>query len=199
MIPAPIKNLIDLLKALPSIGPRQATRLAFYIFNSGKGKAAEFAEAFTGLGQMKTCADCFFVHQNAGASCDICGDQKRRQDIVAIVERETDLISIEKTKKFAGRYLIVGELQKGNLLDPAQKMKLGHLKTTAQKLPGGAVDEIIIATNPTTYGDLSAAMIAQELRGAAKKITRLGRGIPTGGEIEFADEETLGGALEHRS
>lgn len=199
MIPAPIKSLIDLLKSLPSIGPRQATRLAFHIFNLGKGKAAEFTEAFAGLAQMKTCANCFFVHQNAAALCDVCGDAKRRQDIVAVVEKETDLITIEKTKKFAGRYLIIGELQRGNLLDPAQKIKLGHLKSILQKLPGGIAEEVIIATNPTTYGDLSASMIAQELRGAAKKITRLGRGIPTGGEIEFADEETLGGALEHRS
>ncbi|MBI2075393.1 MAG: recombination protein RecR [Candidatus Harrisonbacteria bacterium] len=198
MLPSPIKNLIDLLTELPSIGPRQATRLAFHITNLGKAKIAEFARALQGLDAMKTCAQCFLVHQNMGALCAICESPKRRADIIAVVEKETDLVSIEKAGNFNGRYLVIGELTKGALLAPDQKLKLQHLKSLAKKLPGGTHEEIIIATNPTTYGDLSAAVIAQELKGAAKKISRLGRGIPTGGEIEFADEETLRQSLQHR-
>ncbi|MDO8585059.1 MAG: toprim domain-containing protein [bacterium] len=198
MLPAPIKTLIDLLTELPSIGPRQATRLAFYITNLGKAKATEFADAFAGLASVKPCAQCFLIHQNAGNLCGICSNPKRRADVIAVVEKETDLMSLEKAGNFMGRYLVIGELTKGALLQPDQKLKLQHLKSTAQKLPGGVAEEIILATNPTTYGDLSAAIIAQELKGAAKKMTRLGRGIPTGGEIEFADEETLRQSLEHR-
>lgn len=198
MLPPPIKTLIDLLTELPSIGPRQATRLAFYIANLGKSKIAEFAAAFVGLDAMKSCAKCFLIHQNIGTLCAICENPKRRNDLFAIVEKETDLISLERAGNFTGRYLIIGELAKGAMLAPDQKLKLQHLKSLIKKLPDGIASEIIIATNPTTYGDLSAAVIAKELAGVTKKITRLGRGIPTGGEIEFADEETLRQSLEHR-
>lgn len=198
MLPPPLKTLIDLLTELPSIGPRQATRLTFYITNLGKAKAAEFADAFAGLTNVRPCAQCFLIHQNTGNLCTICENPKRRGDIFAIVEKETDLMSLEKAGNFIGRYLVIGELTKGAILAPDQKLKLQHLKSMAKKLPDGIASEVIIATNPTTYGDLSAAVIAKELEGAAKKITRLGRGIPTGGEIEFADEETLRQSLEHR-
>lgn len=199
MLPQPIKILIDLLTELPSIGPRQATRLAFHITNLGKGKIAEFAGAFAGLTAMKPCAQCFLIHQNSGNLCAICENPKRRPDVIAVVEKETDLMSLEKAGNFIGRYLVIGELTKGALLAPDQKLKLQHLKSLTKKLPDGVASEIVIATNPTTYGDLSAAVIAKELDGAAKKITRLGRGIPTGGEIEFADEATLNSALRNRS
>lgn len=123
-----------------------------------------------------------------------------------IVEKETDLISIERTKKFKGRYLILGDLKKGGFLEPEQKLRLNNLKSFIKKsCPDPAegkpcqIEEIIIATNPTTYGDLNAMIIQKELEGYAKKFSRLGRGIPTGGEIEFADEETLEQALERRS
>lgn len=198
MLPPPLKTLIDLLTELPSIGPRQATRLAFHITNLGKAKIAELARAFSGLDAMKPCAQCFLIHQNTGTLCAICENPKRRPDIIAVVEKETDLMSLERAGNFIGRYLVIGELTKGAILQSDQKLKLQHLKSMVKKLPDGAAAEIIIATNPTTYGDLSAAVIAKELEGAAKKITRLGRGIPTGGEIEFADEETLRQSLEHR-
>ena len=103
---------------------------------------------------------------------------------------------MERPRKFNGRYLILGELNKAGILESGQKLRLNNLKTFISKELGGQAEEIIIATNPTTYGDLSASIITKELAGFAKKITRLGRGIPTGGEIEFADEDTLGAALE---
>jgi recombination protein RecR len=115
-----------------------------------------------------------------------------------IVEKETDLMSIERTRKFNGRYLIIGELTKGGILDASQRLRISHLKSVIEKALSGQADEIIIATNPTTYGDLNAMVIKNELEGYAKKFTRLGRGIPTGGEIEFADEDTLEQALERR-
>lgn len=115
-----------------------------------------------------------------------------------LVEKETDLISLERPKKFNGRYLIIGELSKNGSLESYQKMRLNNLKTFIEKEFGGQAEEIVIATNPTSYGDLQAAIIAKEFEELTKKITRLGRGIPTGGEIEFADEETLGAALERR-
>ena len=115
-----------------------------------------------------------------------------------IIEKETDLVSLERPKKFKGRYLILGELLKSGVLESGQKLRLNNLKSFIKKELNGQAEEIIIATNPTVYGDLQAMIIAKEFNNMAKKITRLGRGIPTGGEIEFADEETLGQALERR-
>lgn len=198
MLPPSLKRLADLLTTLPSIGPRQGLRLAFYIMNLGAAKIAEFSEAFLQLSSLKICANCFFIHGNPDGLCDICRNPQRTPALIAIVEKETDLMSLEKTKKFMGQYLVIGELTKSGVLDHLQKMKLASLITRIRKLPGGVADEIILAINPTTYGDLSAMVIAKELTGCARKITRLGRGIPTGGEIEFADEETLGAALERR-
>ncbi len=197
MIPRPIKHLVDLLTTLPSIGPRQATRLAFHISNLGQAKAVEFANAMTGLAKIRPCVECFFIHEENAELCKICSDASRKKDLIAIVEKETDLISLERPKKFTGRYLVLGELRRGAVLNEIQKMKLQHLKITLAKT-GCPAEEILIATNPTTYGDLAATVIEEHLKDSAKKITRLGRGIPTGGEIEFADEETLGKALDNR-
>ncbi len=113
------------------------------------------------------------------------------------MEKETDLLSIENTSKFKGRYLVLGDLKKNGALDIQQKLRLNALKSLVKK-QDYLLEEIIIAVNPTTYGDLNADIIAKELKPFAKKISRLGRGIPTGGEIEFADKETLSEAIERR-
>ncbi len=197
MLPDEIRNFIKVFSALPSIGIRQATRLAFKLVNSGKTTIDETAKAISDLRFLKLCSKCFFVFQGPEQLCSICSDPRRRGDIIAVIEKETDLISIEKTGKFKGRYLILGELAKSGELDASQKLRLNHLKTILKK-DFGIAEEIILALNPTTYGDLNALIISKELEGSAKKITRLGRGIPTGGEIEFADEETLKNALERR-
>lgn len=183
---------------MPGIGIRQATRLAFKLINSGRNRIEETAKAISDLKYLKICSQCFFVYSSTSALCDICRDPHRQKDIIAIIEKETDLISLERTKKFKGHYLILGEFTKTGFLESAQKLRLNHLKNRIKKEFGQA-EEIIIAFNPTTYGDLNFSMIAKELSPFAKKITRLGRGIPTGGEIEFADEETLGSAIERRT
>lgn len=194
----PIKNFVDLFSKLPSIGPRQATRLAFYIAGLGKGKIRELAEVVDGLGRIVTCNRCFRTHTGHETMCAICSDQKRNHSLIAIVEKETDLLSLERTHKFPGRYLVIGELAKTGDLNPEQKLRLVSLKTFIQKDLGGRSEEIILALNPTSYGDLGASVLAKELKDATQKITRLGRGIPTGGEIEFADKDTLESALERR-
>ncbi|MEK7062292.1 MAG: toprim domain-containing protein, partial [Patescibacteria group bacterium] len=184
---------------LPGIGPRQAMRLAFKLVAGGKNKIEELSKSISELKNLKLCSQCFFIHSNFENLCDICKNPNRRKDIIMIVEKETDIISLERPRKFNGRYLILGELNKAGILESGQKLRLNNLKTFISKELGGQAEEIIIATNPTTYGDLSASIITKELAGFAKKITRLGRGIPTGGEIEFADEDTLGAALERRN
>lgn len=199
MLSQPVKKFIDVFSELPGIGPRQATRLAFKLIGGGKNKIEELAKTIYELINLKICANCFFIHSNAENLCDICKNSNRKKEIIMIVEKETDLISLEKPKKFNGRYLVLGELTKNGILESGQKLRLNNLKNFIKKELAGSAEEIIIATNPTTYGDLNASIIAKELNGFAKKITRLGRGIPTGGEIEFTDEETLSSALERRN
>lgn len=199
MTPNFIKNFVNTFSGLPGIGPRQATRLAFKLIARGENKIEETARAVLELKNLKLCRQCFFIYSGTNDLCDICGNKNRRKDIIMIVEKETDVLSLERPKKYNGRYLILGELAKSGVLESLQKLRLNNLKTFISKECGGKAEEIVIATNPTTHGDLNAIIIARELEGFAKKITRLGRGIPTGGEIEFADEETLSSAIERRN
>ena len=210
MIPDAVKRFIDALASLPSIGPRQATRTAFYLIRRGTGAIADLSRAVADLASLRTCSRCFLPYEAlgkfaprsaaAGANenrCSICADTKRNHAIVAVVERETDLISLERSKRFSGRYLILGEIARDGVLEPEQKLRLQHLIHTLKRECGQA-EEIILALNPGILGDLESSVIAQRLKPITKKITRLGRGLPTGGEIEFADEDTLAGALENR-
>ncbi len=202
-LPPPIQNVVDELSELPSIGPRQAIRLAFHLIGEGKQNIRSLAMSIAELGSIKTCERCFFIHQNDGPFCDICKNPHRAQNVVMVVEKETDLVSIENTGKFSGRYFVIGEIPKTGFLDDAQKLRLQSLKSFIEKPApaglGGRAEEIIFAFNPTSLGDLQSSLLMKELAPLAKKTSRLGRGLPTGGEIEFADDDTLGSALERRN
>ena len=230
-LPNSLEALIVRLAELPSIGPRQATRLAFHLLAQGTQRLRLLAENIDELGTLKLCARCFFpttqseprpsegvgaARQNLGGLCPVCADPKRDQKIIMIVEKETDLITVERTGKFSGRYLIIGPIGKIGILEEWQKLRLAALKATIERDLGpstgsgqagqapqssaaGQAEEIILGFNPTSHGDWHAETLAKELAPLAKKMTRLGRGLPTGGEIEFADDDTLGAALERRS
>src|SRR3989344_4154816 len=133
MLPDNIKYFVELFSKLPSIGPRQATRLAFHIASLGKGKIREIAEAVDGLSILATCSRCFRTHLGKDKLCAICKDPHRNQSLIAIIEKETDLLSLEKTKKYNGWYLVIGELAKAGELTPEQKLKLASLKSFIQK------------------------------------------------------------------
>lgn len=206
-LPYPIQKVADELAELPSIGPRQAIRLAFFLTSENKEKIKNLAVSIDNLRNIKTCERCFFIHQNPDELCDICRNPNRNQRAIMVVEKETDLVSLENTGKFTGRYFIIGEITKTGILEDWQKQRLQSLKsfieknlapsTDAQGKP--QADEIIFAFNPTSLGDLQTSLLAKELATFTKKISRLGRGLPTGGEIEFADDQTLGSSFERRS
>ncbi len=198
-LPDPVQKVVDNLSDLPSIGPRQAVRLAFYLLGEKKESLRVLAQSIDALRGIKTCERCFFIHQNDGELCDVCANPARNQRVIMIVEKETDYLSLENTKKFTGRYFVCGPIPKTGFLEPWQKSRLESLKKSIQGDLGGQADEIILAFNPTTLGDFQTSLIMKELVPLTKKISRLGRGLPTGGEIEFADDETLGSALERRS
>lgn len=201
--PNAVKAFVERVAKLPGIGPRQATRLAFYLVGQGKDAIHALAGAIGGLERLKICSRCYFVHDNPGSLCGICADPKRDHATIAVVEKETDLVSLERTKRFRGRYLVLGELGKTGMLDTEKKLRLKSLIHWIEKelgLPGqgGKAKEVILAISPTAAGDLNASLVMKELKPYAERMSRLGRGIPTGGEIEFADEETLSSALERR-
>ncbi len=201
-LPDSFQRLADLLSDLPSIGPRQAIRLVFHLIHQGQDNVQNLSLRVGDLRKIKICERCFFIHQNAGALCDICSNPGRRQDVIVIVEKETDLMSLENTARFNGRYFILGEIPKSGVLEDWQKLRLQGLKSfIGNPAPGGLngmAEEIILGFNLTSVGDFNSSLLEKELRPLAKKISRLGRGLPTGGEIEFADDETLGSALERR-
>ncbi len=201
MTPDSIKKFAAEAAKLPGIGPRQATRIAFYLAREGNKKIASLASALTGLSGLTQCELCHNIMPvSEGKQCAICRNPQRNPTIVAVVEKETDLLSLEKTGKFSGRYCVLGELAKDGLLEPEEKRRLKKLQERAREIkPEGKFNELIIALNHTAYGELGAISLIQEMKPFAKKITRLGRGLPTGGEVEFADEETLGGALASRN
>lgn len=197
--PKAIKRVVDILAALPGVGPRQAVRLVFYLLRKGKGFQKELEEAVKELQSLGICSNCFYINEDGSSLCEICSDKNRDHSTIAIVEKETDLMSIESTGKFQGRYLVLGEFGRGGVLEADQKLKLKSLRSWVDKELDGKAKEIIIAFNPDTQGDFIATQLTKELDGVAEKTTRLGIGIPSGGEIEFADEQTLGSAIDRRT
>ncbi len=198
MIPNSIKRFIEAFSNMPSIGPRQATRLAFYLASLDKATIDELEKAVGGLKNLSRCEKCFFFKEGTAKYCAICSSPERDQKTIAIVEKETDLLTLEKTGHFQGTYFILGKLANKGVLETAQKLRLASLKRRIQT-ESGKLHELIIALNPTAIGDFTADLIKSEFKDLAVKITRLSRGIPTGGEIEFADEATLESSLEHRT
>lgn len=198
-IPESIRQFVDAVAELPGVGPRQAIRLAFFFTSRGPEFNDLVARGIASLKELVPCSRCFYPTKNGGGICAICSNAERRKELIAIVEKETDLISIESTGQFSGQYLVLGDLKKNGVLDTEQKLRLGALKERIRRELSGSAEEIIIAVSPTTHGDLNAELIGTEVAPFAKKVSRLGRGIPTGGEIEFADYETLKEAIARRS
>lgn len=197
MLPKPIQNLIDEFAKLPSIGPRQATRFVFYLLKQPKEEVEKFAKKLFILKKIQYCDFCNRATEGQKL-CEICKDKDRDRSTVCVVEKDTDIEIIEKTKRYNGIYYVIG--------NEDEKMQLNRLKKLVDKIKkipsinsGQAkqIDEIIIATDATTEGETIALYIAKELKKlpAVKKITRLGRGLSTGSELEYMDEDTLNNAL----
>lgn len=198
MLPSTIQKFVELVAKFPSIGKRQAFRLAFYLTRNKEIRQKLLIILAELEKNVQICEQCFLPFEGGGQLCDICNDKNRRKDLICIVEKETDVFSIENTHQFKGVYHILGQLIDPNNLESYQKLHIEKLQKRIQQLPNKMAEEIILALNPTTEGDLTAMYLERKLKHLTKKITRIGRGIPTGGEIEFADEETLKNALFNR-
>lgn len=197
-MPEEIEKLIEYFSHIPTIGPRQAARLVFYLSDMPKTEFQKIANAFSNLKEVDKCERCFFFKHKSEKFCSICSNKLRNPRNIAIVEKTTDLLTIEKMKKFDGHYLILGKLAEKGILDEETKKRLNKLKQRILKELQGKANEIIIALSPTAIGDFTAGIIKEEFKNLANKISRLGRGLPSGADLEFTDEVTLTFSFENR-
>ncbi len=192
-----IQKLIDLFSKFPTVGPRTAARFVFYLLKNSKEEIDELVNSIVKLKeQTKVCQNCFNLYEGGQEFCDICSDKTREKSLFCVVATETDLQTIEKTKKYKGLYFVLGgqvsTLKKADI----EKLRLKELVDIIKKRQ--EIKEIILALNTTTEGQATALYLERALKPLNKKISRLGRGLPIGGELEYADEETLTSALESR-
>ncbi len=192
----PVQRLITELSKLPGVGGRTAQRLAFHILRVSEEDAIGLAEAIREVKQrIGLCGICFNLAE--GPTCRICADERRDPELICVVEEPSDVISIERTHEFGGRYHVLGgALSPIDGIDP-EDLKIAELY---QRVRGGQVREVVIATNPTTTGEATALHIAEGIREIAPgvTVTRLASGLPVGADLEYADELTLGRALAGR-
>jgi recombination protein RecR len=192
----PVQRLISELSKLPGVGGRTAQRLAFHLLRSSEQEAMALAEAIREVKErIGLCEECFNLAD--GPRCRICADERRDPDVICVVEEPADVISIERTHEFRGRYHVLGgALSPIDGVDP-EDLKIAELYNRVRE---GTVREVVIATNPTTTGEATALHVAEGLRAVAPElsVTRLASGLPVGADLEYADELTLGRALAGR-
>jgi len=192
----PLQRLITELAKLPGVGGRTAQRLAFHLLRASEEDAFALAEAIREVKQrIGFCEICFNLAE--GPRCRICEDERREADLICVVEEPVDVISIERTHEFRGRYHVLGgALSPIDGIDP-EDLKIEQLY---QRVRDGGVREVVIATNPTTTGEATALHLASGIRAIAPEmsITRLASGLPVGADLEYADELTLGRAFAGR-
>ena len=199
-----IQNLIKLFSKFPTIGPRAATRFVFYLISQSKEETSQLIKSISELKEkIKLCQFCFTPFEGNDDLCEICSSQVRDKSMLCIVEKESDLVSIEKTKKYKGFYFILGGTVSRLKKTEIEKLRIKELIERTKTpndfgIESSGFNEILIATNPTIEGNATALYIEKSLKPLNIKITHLGRGMPSGGELEYADEETLSDALEGR-
>jgi recombination protein RecR len=194
MFDGPLQRLIDELARLPGIGQKSAQRMAFHLLSVEEADALRLAQSITDLReQLGICKRCFNV--TSTEECMICRDPRRDTSIVCVVERAQDIAVIERSQEFRGRYHVLG-----GSISPIGGVGPGQLRISelGERIVAEAITELIIATNPTVEGDVTAMYLARELKPTGVRITRLAMGLPVGGDLDYADELTLGRALTGR-
>ncbi len=196
ILPAPISNLSTALERLPGIGPKTASRLTFFLLRAPEDLSRQLAEALLALkNSTGFCKICFNITSSTQELCDICADPKRANGSICVVEEPLDVIAIESTGAFNGRYHVLH-----GVLSPIEGIGPEHLRIREllERLRTEPVNEIILATNPSMEGDATALYLKQQLSPLGMRITRLARGLPAGGDLEYADQSTLLRALAGR-
>jgi recombination protein RecR len=195
---APVQDLIDELGRLPGIGPKSAQRIAFYLLKAPAEDARRLADAITVVKErVSWCRRCFNVAEGAGdeAECELCRDERRDTTVLCVVEEPRDVVAVEKTREYRGRYHVLqGAINPIEGVGPEQL----RVRELLSRIEREGVAEVILCTNPNIEGDATAMYLASLLRPLPVKVTRIASGLPVGGDLEYADELTLGRALEGR-
>ena len=196
ILPAPIQDLINAFSRLPGIGPKTASRLTFYLLTAPDDLSQDLAEALKALKtETSYCQTCFNITIAGQVQCKICANEDRDQDVVCVVEEPLDVLAIERTEGFHGRYHVLqGALSPIEGIGP-EDLKIRELLA---RVSTEGIREVILATNPSLEGDATAMYLRQQLASSGVRITRLARGLPVGGDLEYADQHTLLRALAGR-
>ncbi len=196
MLPEPVQNLVISLERLPGIGPKTASRLAFFLLRAPGEVSAQLAEA---LADLKTkiafCNVCFNITSVGREKCEICADSQRDEALICVVEEPLDMLALERIGAYKGKYHILQ-----GVLSPIEGIGPDDLRIKAllERVRGGSVREVILATNPSMEGEATAQYLQPRLQSLGVRVTRLARGLPVGGDLEYADQNTLLRALTGR-
>jgi len=190
----PVQDVIDEFSRLPGIGPKSAQRIAYHLLRASKQEAARLAAAITDLKErVGFCQRCYNIAE--GDLCHICLDERRDGHVVCVVEEPKDVVAIERTGEFRGRYHVLqGAMSPIDRIGPNEL----RIRELLGRLDREGITEVILCTNSTLEGDATATYLARLLKPMGLAVTRLATGLPVGGDLEFADELTLGRALRSR-
>jgi recombination protein RecR len=190
----PVQELIDQLGRLPGVGPKSAQRIAFHLLKVGPEDALRLARAITEVKErVSFCRRCFNVAD--AEECDLCRDSRREAGVLCVVEEPRDVVAVEKTQEYRGRYHVLqGAISPIEGIGPEQL----RVKELLDRLEPEQITEVILCTNPNIEGEATAMYLARLLKPLGVRVTRIASGLPVGGDLEYADELTLGRALEGR-
>lgn len=195
MYEGPVQTLIDELGRLPGIGPKSAQRLAFHLLGTDRADAERLAQAITAAARdVHFCQRCFNVAE--AEECRICRDPKRDQSVLCVVAEPKDVQAIEKTGEFRGRYHVLGGMIVP--IDGITPDKL-HIAELLRRMGIEDINEVVLALNPTVDGETTASYLTKQLKALEVSITRIASGLPVGGDLEYADQVTLGRAFAGRT
>jgi len=196
LLPEPIQDLINALSRLPGVGPKTASRLTFYLLRAPEELSEGLASALSSLKSGTTfCQTCFNITSAGRMECEICSSSERDASVICVVEEPLDVIALERTAGYQGRYHVLnGALSPIEGIGPEDL----RIRELIIRIKDGGIRELILATNPSMEGDYTAAYLQQQLKDFDIRLTRLARGLPVGGDLEYADQNTLLRALTGR-
>ncbi len=197
LLPEPVQRLMDAFARLPGIGPKTASRLTFFLLRESSAEVRQaLLEALEGVQEgVAYCQECFNLTEPGQELCPVCRDERRDPRLICVVEEPLDVLAIERAGVYQGRYHVLhGVLSPIEGIGP-EELRIAEL---VERVARGGVEEVILATNPSLEGDATALYIRDRLKPYAVRVTRLARGLPSGGDVEYADQNTLRGALAGR-